>query len=377
MVVVLVVVAMQGAEHASKTFEKSLIFPETLSATINMAAKRECRLRLRKSEPVSYYMHTCTTFLDLPRELRDRIYSTALISPNPITVCSMTVDSHENNTLMDPDWFKDDEGRIIHDDKYIIASKAAILEELAFGLLQASKTIASEAAVVLYRSNTFHFGGSQVWNPFYGWLDLIGEENCSYLQKISLELVKPEYLNSNALGIRTFGRRHDFRRQKVVYCSQPTEADALDFVDPAIEACFRILGMHGPRLQLTLLLAPPFLPGVNVWVANPQTYEPELWPWYSLDIPKSVERSRAEFSSGVDVLWFGKGRKDMFFKQAEEIREKGWEVLETKDVHHVSPLFDYWETYFVLQRSCSSTLGNPRSWSMEGTFEQYKLIKWR
>lgn len=342
-----------------------------------MAAKRECRLRLRKGEPVSYYMHTCATFLDLPRELRDRIYSTALISPNPITVCSMTVDSYENNTLIDPDWFKDDEGRIIHEDKYIIASKAAILKELAFGLLRASKTIAREAAVVLYRSNTFHFGGSQVWNPFYGWLDLIGEENCSYLQKISLELVKPEYLNSNTLGIRTLGRRHDFRRQKVVYCSQPIEADALDFVDPAIEACFRIIEMHSPRLQLTLLLAPPFLPGMNIWVANPQTYKPELWPWYSLDIPKSIERSRAEFSSRVDVLWFGKGRKDMFFKQTEEIREKGWEVLETKDVHHVSPLFDYWETYFVLRRSCSSTFGNPRSWSMEGTFEQYKLIKWQ
>jgi hypothetical protein len=170
----------------------------------------------------------------------------------------MTIDSHENNALMDRDWFKDDEGRLIHEDKYIITSKAAILEELAFGLLRASKTIASEAALVLYRSNTFHFGESQVWDPFYGWLDLIREENCSYLQKISLELGKPEYLNSNNLGIRTLGRRHDFRRQKVVYCSQPREADALDFVDPAIEACFRILGMHGPRLQLTLLLAPRF-----------------------------------------------------------------------------------------------------------------------
>lgn len=67
----------------------------------------------------------------------------------------------------------------------------------------------------------------------------------------------------------------------------------------------------------------------------------------------------------------------MFSKQAEEIREKGWKVLETKEMHCVSPLFDYWETYFLLRRSCSSTPRNPRSWSMDGTFEQYKLIKWR
>jgi hypothetical protein len=135
--------------------------------------------------------------------------------------------------------------------------------------------------------------------------------------------------------------------------------------------------MHGPQLQVKLFLAPPFLPGVNVWVADPHTYEPELWPWYSLDVPKSIEKYRKEFLSRTDVLWFGKGRRDMFFKQAEEIREKGWEVLETKDVRHVAPLFDYWETYFMLRRSCSSRLTTPTSWLVDGTFEQYKLIKVR
>lgn len=125
-----------------------------------MSGKRECRLRLRRGEPVSYYIHTCTTFLDLSPELRSRIYSEAFISLNPIIVCSITVDSHEQHSLMDPDWFKDSEGRTTHEEKYIIVSKAAVLEELAFGLLRTSKTIASEAAFVLYHSNVFHFGGS-------------------------------------------------------------------------------------------------------------------------------------------------------------------------------------------------------------------------
>jgi hypothetical protein len=277
---------------------------------------------------------------------------------------------------MEPSWFMDEDRRTIHEDKYVISSKAAVLAELTFGLLRASKAIASEAAVVLYSSNIFHFGGSQVWNPFYGWLDLIGHENRSYLRRISLELVKPEDLNLNDLGIQTLAGRHDFRRQKVVSCSQPTK-DALGFVDPAMEACFRILGMHGLQLQLKVLLAPPLLPDMNIWVANPQSYELELWRWDSLAILRSIERYRAEFSSRVDVLWFGKGRKDMFSEQAEEIRKKGWEVLETKDVHHVSLLFDYWETYFVFRRSGSSTLGNLSSWSMDSTFEQYALIKWQ
>jgi hypothetical protein len=328
-----------------------------------MAARRECRLRLRKDEPVSYYIHICTTFLDLSRELRDRIYSEALTSPNPIIVCSINIDSYEDHSLMarmEPDYFKDDEGRMIHEDKFIIASKAALLKELAFGLLRASKTIANEAALALYSSNTFHFGGSYVWNPFYGWLDLIGRENRSYLRRISLELVKPRELKSNDLGIRTLGDRYDFRRQKVVSCSLPT-ADALDFVDPAIEACFRTLGRRGPQLKMKLLLERPFLPGVNLWVPNPENYESVLWPWLLLDIPRNLERCRAEFSNRVDVLWFGKGRKDMFFKHTKEIREKGWDVVKTKEKHHFSQFLDYWEIDFVLRRNCSNTFDNLRS----------------
>lgn len=74
----------------------------------------------------------------LTSELQDRIYSKALISPDPITICSLTVDTHEQDALiglMEPNWLKDDERRTIHEDKYINASKAAVLKELAFGLL--------------------------------------------------------------------------------------------------------------------------------------------------------------------------------------------------------------------------------------------------
>jgi hypothetical protein len=341
-----------------------------------MAAIREFRLRLRQGEPVNYYLHTRTTFLDLPRELRDRIYSEALVSPNPITVCSITVESYEDKSRFNDDWDKDDKGRRVHEDKYILASNnAALFEELAFRLLRASKTIASEAALTFYRGNTFHFGGTEVWNPFYGWLDLIGLKNRSYLQRLSLELVKPECLVSNNIGIRSLrSRTLDFRRQKVVSCSEPTEEDDLRFVDPAIEACFRILGMHGPQLQLKLFLAPPFLPGVNVYWPDPDSYEPELRPWLSLEVPRSIEKYRREFLSRADVLWFGRGRKDMFDKQADEIREKGWEILETENGPHSSLPHKYWEKYFMVRWGCLGPLRTPTNWLVDGTFEQYKLI---
>jgi hypothetical protein len=124
-----------------------------------MAARRECRLRLWKGEPVSYYMHICIAFLDLSRELRDRIYSEALILPNPITVYLITVNSYKHHSLIERDYFKDNEERMIYEDKYIIVSKAALFKELAFSLLRASKTIAIETVLILYCSNIFHFEG--------------------------------------------------------------------------------------------------------------------------------------------------------------------------------------------------------------------------
>lgn len=266
-----------------------------------MTARQEFRLKLQKGEPASHYMHTCTTFLDLSREIRGQIYLEAFTSPGPISVCSIAVDSYEHHFVHDIEAFKDDEGRIVHEDRYIIDSRDNLFKNLAFGLLRTSRIIASEAAYTFYRANTFHFGGSCVWNPLYGWLDQIGRTNRSYLRSISLKLVKPQKLQTNELGIRTLGHRSNFRRQIVVSCLSSSK-DPLEFADPAIEACFRMLGMHNQQVELKIFLAKPFLPGINVWLPNPETYELELRPWLSLDVPENTERCRATFASNVDVV---------------------------------------------------------------------------
>ncbi|EPE34006.1 hypothetical protein GLAREA_07019 [Glarea lozoyensis ATCC 20868] len=254
---------------------------------------------------------------------------------------------------------------------------ATLLEELAFGLLQASKTIASEAALEFYSGNAFHFGGNPVWNPFYGWLDLIGLKNRSYLRKISLEIVRPQAFIANHLDIRVLALARldfDFRRQKLVSCSEPTEESDLLFLDPAIEACFRILGMHGPQLLLKLFLAPLFLPGVHVLWPNFHDRDSECWSSLSLHIPRSIEEYRKKFSSRADVVWFGMGRKEFFYAQADDIRENGWEILETKDMLDGFVYNPHWETYFMVRRTCSSPLGTSTNWLADGTFEQYKRM---
>jgi len=217
-------------------------------------------------------------------------------------VCSMTVNIDCHGGLLESAYYKDDEGRMTHNEIYTVALKDTVFSQLALGLLCTSRIIASEAAAVLYRFNKFHFGGTEIWNPLYGFLDLIGPKNRASLRDISVELDKPPCLPIDCQGVRTLGYVYDFRFRKVVSCGQKKEEHEVYFVDPAIEACFRILGMAGAQVQLRLLLAPSFLPGVNVWEDDPNGYDSNLRPWYSLDIPRNIERFRKVFASNVDVL---------------------------------------------------------------------------
>lgn len=50
--------------------------------------KQVCRIRWRKGEPLGLVKYPTTTFLDLPREIRDQIYHNGLVSSDPLTVWS-------------------------------------------------------------------------------------------------------------------------------------------------------------------------------------------------------------------------------------------------------------------------------------------------
>ena len=336
-----------------------------------MAARREFRLRLRKGEALGFYIHTCIGFLDLSRELRDQIYILALISPKPIVACSLSMDHFGNGPF-----YMGDNGKTIYEENFVLAPRDSVLDTLVLSLFRTSVVIGREAAAVFYRLNTFHFGGTQVWNPLYSFLDMIGNTNRSYLQKLSLELDKPSILKRDNHGTRTLGRSWHYPYQKVISCGHREEQYDTFFIDPAIEACFRILGSKGPPLDLELLLAPPFLPGVNIGSESADEDEYYFRPWYSLDIPEHIERCRAVFASRVDIWWFGMGIKDTFLMQTENFQAKGWNVLETKDRYHDSQSFPHFRTYFVAQRIVSNRFARSRSRAIEQTIEHYHSIEW-
>lgn len=112
---------------------------------------------------------------------------------------------------------------------------------------------------------------------------------------------------------------------------------SVDFVSPAIEAVFRILGSKGSKLQLSLMMGFASLPEITVCESN------GLLSGWSGEVPDYVEQMRKRFtslSSGdgarVELLWKGMYFKSEFLPRARRIENDGWEVLEMQDI--IEPL---------------------------------------
>lgn len=109
------------------------------------------------------------------------------------------------------------------------------------------------------------------------------------------------------------------------------EEGFVDYLDPAVEACFGILGRSKSTLTLRLILEKYLLPGVELLFdeQHPKTY------LFELDLPVLIETCRRDLTSNtdaagrVDVLWQGECLKDKFDEQIELIRDQGWLVVNT------------------------------------------------
>ena len=102
-------------------------------------------------------------------------------------------------------------------------------------------------------------------------------------------------------------------------------------MSPAIEACFSILGNHGPNLNLTLGLLPGDLPGVQVGKDLVDKRIPHAWPHGSMEMPDLIQKYNQIYSgSRIVVSWQGIFDRDKFVARIDEI-ESIWEVLEIED----------------------------------------------
>ena len=281
-----------------------------------------CRLKYRKGKPLGLSIYPGLTLLSLPLEIRNKIYSQLLVTQERITVWSAP-------SLVPSE---------------ALGSQNPKLPSLTLSLLRVNKTISLEAAAIFYYSNTFLFTGPETWDPLYSFLLIIGAKNRGHLKHIEAGISKPIQLKSHPDGTLTI-RASDTHWTCTVFPrdiysrSYPPEVGSVygelevDYVSPAIEAVFRILGPSKTTLRLDLIMEPGFLPGVQLAIDD---YVPDSNRW-SLEIPDHVERMRREFTAAsggdnkVEVVWKGSGSRDYFDREVGHIRKIGWEILEVEE----------------------------------------------
>ena len=188
-----------------------------------------------------------SSFLTLPREVRDLVYEELLYSPHPIQIYRYklgrrTKYGRKRNCYLD----------------------AGAARRPKLGLLRCSRLIAAEASRVFYGRNTFRILGLSDLRPVVRWLQRIGKNNCSRLNSIEAGVCRPiiRHLimfkgelsdqSTTALEFRLFPRHR--------YFADPIESlsDYLQVgsINPAFDELFSILGRvlstHTFKLKLTL-----------------------------------------------------------------------------------------------------------------------------
>jgi hypothetical protein len=280
--------------------------------------KTVCRIRWRPGSPLGLSIYPCVTFLDLPREIRDQVYYDALVATGPITVWSGSRDFSSGEIS----------GRMVSTETYTVEPKDTVLDSLATGLFRCNTIVAHEALEIFYRCNIFCVTGFEIWNPMYKWLNNIGRRNRRQLRTMTADMPPPEQLGTDTYGTRTLCHFYSpFPRVHSVVNIDTEVWDTPHYLDPAIEAIFRLLGESGVRLSLELLLG-RYLPGVVLW--QDEQVE-DAYRWGGMDIPNEIERVNGLYACRVDVLWRCWGQKSKHIEQRELIQKKGWKILDEKD----------------------------------------------
>ncbi|KAH8601812.1 hypothetical protein B0O99DRAFT_680929 [Bisporella sp. PMI_857] len=291
-----------------------------------------CRLKYRKGEPLGLSIYPGPTFMSLSFDIREKIYQLLLISSEPI---------------------------IVNPKPLNIASRESFtgLRLLTFELFAVNKAISAEAAAVFYHRNTFKFlmkldrqyrpgynrPSFNPWGILYSFLYVIGDVNRAYLRFLELEISQPKSVAKELNGtisslkngshwVRKVHARDQYPR--LYPCAQydQYQGPTVEYISPAIEAVFRLLGSERQQLQLLLKTEMNNLPENRVLPHNGYRIG------WSNEIPDYIEQMKKRFTTSlrdeaqVEVLWEVPYFKSYFVSKMKTIKNDGWEVLEILDV---------------------------------------------
>lgn len=283
--------------------------------------------------------HPPTTFLSLPREIRDHIYGFALLASTCVVVWSsrwMRVNKFDDQGV-------DIDGKTALEYQRVVDHKATAssIQHLALNLLRCNNTtVAREAAITFYTNNTFSFLGDHNWDPIVSWLESIGAQNRGYITRLNVTARLPDraWQQRDGTRVKFPGLKEElYQRNPHLYRSpESTKEGEVENINPIIETIFAILGSRDARstLKLHLLLDPNFLPGVEFLDNDQSAY----YHFFTMDLPNLIEKfcvaytTKSENRNHVEALWMGETLRHEFINKRGLIQKREWEIVETKEV---------------------------------------------
>ncbi|KAF4547880.1 Hypothetical protein D9617_34g040600 [Elsinoe fawcettii] len=269
---------------------------------------------------------TTRGLLALPREVRDLIYTHALVAREPIIVLDA------QNHYVYP-------RRLVGGRNVVKDPKIRNLAGLARGLFYINRQISSESLATFYQHNTFAFMGPHRWyEPLY-WIARIGNINRRSLTRMLIFVPELE-----KVWQRPDGSRDEFDtvytdtvmarpRHPLLHWMEETWPEGeVEDIPPIIEELFKDLGEdgNGNRLILQLQNITPGYPGY-VATSEDDTMADED-SWMSMDLPNLAEAwSRLHGNRpgrrSIDVEWLDSTSKANY---EETVREQmigvGWKI---------------------------------------------------
>ncbi|CZR54794.1 uncharacterized protein PAC_04678 [Phialocephala subalpina] len=298
------------------------------------------------------------SFLSLPLEIRNLIYSLVLISPTPLIAWSgmplfelMDEPAHDPNGQLDPSSFSID--------SYL--ADALPVERLAVRISLVNKQVSEEAAAIFWTKNTFRFLGKWLWGSVVEWLASIGDTNRGHLKSLEMTLMKwysvqhvwqlhyPKGARTQLDATISYSgaRRHNGKEKtypRSLHLVLPDIEDegeligCVDNISPAVETVFRMLGrtrqelgqQTGQKMKISMMMPEDWYPGFRF-----SEFDVEYFDWYmSMDLPNVMERCRelhtASEGNQIEILWKGKMEEPNFEEYRSTLEELGWEIVDER-----------------------------------------------
>jgi hypothetical protein len=332
-----------GREH--RTYTKWFTDPKITETTPTPTKQEEDFERsnelINGSSSLQIQSLTKISFLDLPREIRDLIYTLVLRSSTPLIAWAgmpleVIAERHRY------DYSYDD-----HPQTFVMGSyfnNALPVERMIVRLNLVSRQVSDEAMATFWSQNVFRFLGDWVWDSILDWLVSIGDINRGYLRNLELMMQEPHHVWQlpEPPGPRTqldTGRNHRVsveyqnaretvypRNQHLFLELGRAHEGIVENISPAVEDVFRLLGKTaGHDMSINMLMP------VGIWpsIRDVFTYEHGIYP--TMDLPNVMERCRelytAQEGKGIEVLWKCMERGPDYDLARSSFSKSGWAIV--------------------------------------------------